>query len=84
MAEKLPLEIQIKCKKLHEKFDDLAEEVQNEAIMVNVMAAYISEAIISQEDPLKSFVEFVATLGNYTEALYKDMSNDVENDPEFD
>lgn len=84
MMKKAPHEVQKKCEELHDAFNELSEKIDDEAIMANVMAAYMAESILSQDNPQEALTQFISVLGNYIKDINDDMSNDVENDAEFD
>lgn len=83
MMKKAPHEVQKKCEELHDVFNELSEKIDDEAIMANVMAAYMAESILSQDNPQEALTQFISVLGNYIKDINDDMSNDVENDEEF-
>lgn len=84
MMRKASEEVQRKCQELHNSLNLLSKIVDDETIMANVMAAYMAESILSQDDPLKAITQFISVLASYVIELHKDLSNDVDNDAEFD
>lgn len=84
MMRKASEEVQRKCQELHNSLNLLSKIVDDETIMANVMAAYMAESILSQDEPLNALTAFIGAIGNYIKELHADLSNDVDNNAEFD